>query len=116
MYLFLRLLPVGTHHQDADWTAGLLCTRGDRHSRAEETGERTDYLNFVPEGEPTLDIRLGREIDLLRPLGIGTAVIINGSLTWRRDMREDLMGADYVSLIETAIEEGEDALVWITIP
>ena len=34
---------------------------------AEEAGERTDYLTFVPDGEPTLDIHLGREIELLRP-------------------------------------------------
>jgi wyosine [tRNA(Phe)-imidazoG37] synthetase (radical SAM superfamily) len=31
-----------------------------------------DYLTFVPDGEPTLDINLGRTIDLLKPLGIRT--------------------------------------------
>ncbi len=32
-------------------------------------GDAIDYLTFVPDGEPTLDINLGREIELLRPLG-----------------------------------------------
>lgn len=31
-------------------------------------GLATDYLTFVPDGEPTLDINLCREIDMLRPL------------------------------------------------
>jgi len=31
-------------------------------------GETIDYLCFVPDGEPTLDLNLGREIELLRPL------------------------------------------------
>jgi len=52
----------------------------------------------VPDGEPTLDINLGREIELLRPLGIKMAVISNGSLIGREDVREDLLGADWVSL------------------
>ncbi|HEC33821.1 MAG TPA: radical SAM protein, partial [Chloroflexi bacterium] len=34
--------------------------------RAREAGEAIDYLTFVPDGEPTLDINLGREIELLR--------------------------------------------------
>ena len=28
-------------------------------------GEPIDYLTFVPDGEPTLDVNLGREIELL---------------------------------------------------
>lgn len=61
-------------------------------------GEAIDYLTFVPDGEPTLDANLGREIELLRPLEIKIAVITNGSLTWLRDVRDDLMKADWVSL------------------
>ena len=38
-------------------------------------GEKIDFLTFVPDGEPTLDINLGKEIDLLKPLGIKIAVI-----------------------------------------
>ncbi len=57
-----------------------------------------DYLTFVPDGEPTLDINLGREIELLNRLGIKIAVITNASLIWRVDIREDLMNAHWVSL------------------
>ena len=38
--------------------------------KVHEIGQSIDYLTFVPGGEPTLDINLGREIDLLKPLGI----------------------------------------------
>ena len=70
----------------------------DKVEKARGAGERIDYLTFVSDGEPTLDINLGREIELLRPLGIKIAVITNGSLIEREDVREDLLGADWVSL------------------
>jgi wyosine [tRNA(Phe)-imidazoG37] synthetase (radical SAM superfamily) len=66
--------------------------------KAKKAGEAVDYLTFVPDGEPTLDTNLGREIELLRPLGVKIAVITNSSLIWRRDVREDLKKADWVSL------------------
>jgi wyosine [tRNA(Phe)-imidazoG37] synthetase (radical SAM superfamily) len=66
--------------------------------QAKKAGEPVDYLTFVPDGEPTLDVNLGREIELLKPLGIKIAVITNGSLIWLRDVRESLMKADWVSL------------------
>ncbi len=66
--------------------------------KARERRERIDYLTFVPDGEPTLDVNLGEEIELLKPLGIRTAVISNGSLMWMEDVREDLLDADWVSL------------------
>jgi len=74
--------------------------------KAAESGESIDYLTFVPDGEPTLDVNLGREIDLLEPLGIKRAVISNSSLVWRQDVRDDLMKADWVSLKVDAVEEG----------
>lgn len=78
----------------------------DQVNRTLERGERIDYLSFVPDGEPTLDLNLGREIGLLKPLGIDIAVISNGSLIWRRDVRRDLMAADWVSLKVDAVTEG----------
>jgi wyosine [tRNA(Phe)-imidazoG37] synthetase (radical SAM superfamily) len=69
-----------------------------RVAGAREVGEPIDYLTFVPDGEPTLDRHLGREIALLKPLGIKIAVITNASLLWREDVRADLTGADWVSL------------------
>lgn len=73
--------------------------------KAREKNERIDYLTFVPDGEPTLDINLGREMELLRPRGIKIAVISNASLMWREDVRNDLLDADWVSLKVDAVTE-----------
>jgi wyosine [tRNA(Phe)-imidazoG37] synthetase (radical SAM superfamily) len=77
----------------------------DKVEDAAEAGEPVDTLTFVPDGEPTLDVNLGREIELLRPLGIRIAVITNASLIWRADVRENLMHADWVSLKVDAVRE-----------
>jgi len=78
----------------------------DKVASAQERGEAVDYLTFVPDGEPTLDVHLGREIELLRPLGIPIAVISNASLVWRKEVRDDLMKADWVSLkVDSTREE-----------
>ena len=61
-------------------------------------GDKIDYLTFVADGEPTLDLNLGREIEILRPLGFDIAVITNGSLIYREDVREELAKADWISL------------------
>jgi wyosine [tRNA(Phe)-imidazoG37] synthetase (radical SAM superfamily) len=66
--------------------------------QADNRGEAIDFLTFVPDGEPALDINLGREIEILKALGIRIAVISNASLVWRADVREDLGKADWVSL------------------
>jgi wyosine [tRNA(Phe)-imidazoG37] synthetase (radical SAM superfamily) len=63
-----------------------------------EIGHKIDYLTFVADGEPTLDLNLGREIEMLHPLGFKIAVITNGSLISREDVRGDLAKADWVSL------------------
>ena len=68
-------------------------------------GESVDYLSFVPDGEPTLDLNLGRTIDLIRPLGIKIAIITNSSLIWREDVREELARADWVSLKVDSVRE-----------
>jgi wyosine [tRNA(Phe)-imidazoG37] synthetase (radical SAM superfamily) len=70
----------------------------DKVSRARNSGESIDYLTFVPDGEPTLDLNLADEILGLGDLGIPVAVISNASLIWRQDVRDALMGADWVSL------------------
>jgi len=75
---------------------------------AKDKGESIDYLTFVPDGEPTLDINLGKEIELLKPLGIKIAVITNASLIWQKDVQDDLFGADWISLKIDAV--GED--IW----
>jgi wyosine [tRNA(Phe)-imidazoG37] synthetase (radical SAM superfamily) len=76
--------------------------------RVEETrsaGGAVDYLTFVPDGEPTLDLNLKREIDLLKPLGIPIAVISNNSLIWQEEVKNDLAEADWVSLKVDAVDE-----------
>jgi wyosine [tRNA(Phe)-imidazoG37] synthetase (radical SAM superfamily) len=77
----------------------------DKVKKVKETGVPIDYLTFVPDGEPMLDINLEYEIDLLKILGIKIAVITNGSLIWREDVREALMKADWVSLKIDSVQE-----------
>jgi len=67
--------------------------------------EEIDYLTFVADGEPTLDINLGKEITLLKQLGIPIAVITNSSLSWQNDTKEDLLEADFVSFKTDAVNE-----------
>ena len=67
--------------------------------------ERADYLTFVPDGEPTLDINLSEAISALKQIGIPIAVLTNASLIWRDDVREDLLGANLVSLKVDAISK-----------
>jgi wyosine [tRNA(Phe)-imidazoG37] synthetase (radical SAM superfamily) len=68
-----------------------------RASRLRDMGEGVDYLTFVPDGEPTLDENLATTIELLKPLGIRIAVITNGSLLGRQDVRDALVQSDWVS-------------------
>jgi len=71
------------------------------------TGRTIDYLTFVPDGEPTLDVGLAEEITLLRPLGVDIAVITNASLINRPDVRASLALADWVSV---KIDSVDDAI------
>lgn len=61
-------------------------------------GEKINYLTFVPDGEPTLDINIGREISLIKRTGIPIAILTNASLLWDSKVKEDLLKADLVSL------------------
>jgi len=77
-------------------------------SKVNETiprNEPIDYLTFVADGEPTLDINLGNEISLLKQIGIPIAVITNSSLIWQNDTKEDLLEADFVSFKIDTINE-----------
>jgi len=57
-----------------------------------------DYITLVPDGEPTLDIQLGDTIQLLQSLGHRIAILTNGSLLWRKDIRFDLQDVDWISV------------------
>ncbi|MBN1415639.1 MAG: radical SAM protein [Bacteroidales bacterium] len=64
----------------------------------EKENEYPDYVTLVPDGEPTLDIHMGELIERLGILNIPVAVITNASLMHLPEVREELLGADYVSL------------------
>jgi len=77
-------------------------------SKVKETNQRNeqiDYLTFVADGEPTLDVNLGNEISLLKQIGIPIAVITNSSLIWQNDTKENLLEADFISLKIDAVNE-----------
>ncbi len=71
----------------------------------ETENRRANYFSFVPDGEPTLDLNLGKTIMLLKPYGIKIAVITNASLLWMDEVKKDLMKADWVSVSVDAAQE-----------
>lgn len=75
------------------------------HLRKLDKDHRPDFLTFVANGEPTLDINLGLEIAHLKQYGIPVAVITNSSLINHIDVREALMKADWVSLKIDTVDE-----------
>ncbi|MEW6374532.1 MAG: radical SAM protein [Thermodesulfobacteriota bacterium] len=77
----------------------------DKIKKTRKIGEYIDYLTFVPDGEPTLDINLGKEIELLKSLGIKIAVITNSSLLYNKDLWENLSKANLVSLKIDSVRE-----------
>jgi len=63
----------------------------------EKLGTRPDYITLSGSGEPTLYNRIAGLIDRIRGItDIPVAVLTNGSLLWRKDVREDIAGADVV--------------------
>ena len=76
-----------------------------RIAAARRSEEVIDYVTFVPDGEPTLDANLGREITLVKRLGARVAVITNASLLGSREVRDELGHADWVSVKVDAANE-----------
>ena len=66
-----------------------------------------DFVTFSGSGEPTLNSKLGYLIrEIKKMTGTPIAVITNGTLLWRPDVREDLLPADLVMpSLDTASEE-----------
>jgi len=77
----------------------------ERVDQVKADGSPLDYITFVPDGEPTMDINLGRMVTQLKPLGYRIGVISNASLIWREDVRRELSLADWVSLKFDAVNE-----------
>jgi len=64
----------------------------------EEAGEKIDYITFVPDGEPTLDVNLGKMAEKIKEVvSVPVAVLTNGSLVYRDDVVSDLSVFDLVS-------------------
>jgi wyosine [tRNA(Phe)-imidazoG37] synthetase (radical SAM superfamily) len=76
-----------------------------RVTKSQENEETIDYLTFVPDGEPTLDLNLETEIRLVSQIGYPIAVLTNASLLWQEGVRDALRGASLVSLKIDAISE-----------
>jgi wyosine [tRNA(Phe)-imidazoG37] synthetase (radical SAM superfamily) len=78
----------------------------ERITNLKTSGEKIDYLTFVPDGEPTLDINLGKTIERLKSFGLKIAVITNSSLMWDKEVRFALKQADWVSVkIDSVYED-----------
>lgn len=61
------------------------------------SGTAVDYVTVSGSGEPTLSVDIGRVIrDVKAMTQVPVAVLTNGSLLWREDMRAELAAADLV--------------------
>jgi len=67
--------------------------------------DKINYITIVPDGEPTLDINLGKLIEELKIFRIKIAVITNSSLLDNKNVRKDLLEVDWVSVKVDAISE-----------
>jgi len=69
-------------------------------------GERIDFVTFSGSGEPTLNSDIGEMINQTKAFSnVPVAVLTNGSLLYREDVREDLSRADLVVPSLDAITE-----------
>jgi wyosine [tRNA(Phe)-imidazoG37] synthetase (radical SAM superfamily) len=73
--------------------------------------EMPDYLTFVANGEPTLDGKLGKSILALKKFNIPIAVITNASLLSNKQVRAELINADWVSVKIDSAEESAWKLI-----
>jgi len=67
-----------------------------------------DYITLSGSGEPTLYSPIGELIDRIKAItDIPLAVLTNGSLLWRSDVRRGLMNAD---LVVPSLDAGDEAM------
>ncbi len=90
---------------------GIIYKEVQNHLRKLKEEDKPDYLTFVSNGEPTLDINLGKSIEKLKAFDIPIAIITNASLLYQKDVRFDLNLADLVS-IKTDVN---NKTIWKTI-
>ncbi len=89
----------------------VIFTEVQKHLDSLQEVDKPDYLTFVANGEPTLDINLGKSIVKLKTFNIPIAVITNASLLVNQKVRDDLKLADWVSVKVDANNEN----IWKTI-
>ena len=111
VYCQVGVTKVKQTERETFYDAEIIFREVEKHLQKLDKDHFPDYLSFVPNGEPTLDINLGREIKLLKTFNIPVAVITNGSLLYRSDVQDDLMHADWVSVKTDAVTEE----IWRTI-
>jgi wyosine [tRNA(Phe)-imidazoG37] synthetase (radical SAM superfamily) len=81
-----------------------IVSKVEDHLNKLDNKDLPDYLTFVSNGEPTLDINLGQSIRALKQFGFPIAVITNSSLIASSNVRAELAEADWVSLKVDSIE------------
>ena len=66
-------------------------------SKLKEINENADYITLSGSGEPTLNSGLGAVISEVKKLSpVPVAVLTNGSMLWKEEVRNALLGADLV--------------------
>jgi len=76
----------------------IIFTQIQKHLQKLKATDRPDYLTFVSNGEPMLDVNLGDTIFKLKQFNIPIAVITNATLLNDQKVRADLKLADWVSV------------------
>jgi len=77
----------------------------EKLEEVQKRGTPVDYLTFVPDGEPTLDLHLGKEIAGIKKLGVPVALISNSSLMAQPQLHDELTQLDWVSLKIDSVNE-----------
>ncbi|MBI9035235.1 MAG: radical SAM protein [Bacteroidales bacterium] len=66
-------------------------------------GGEVDYVAFVPDGEPTLDLNLAKVSEMVKKFGVKIAITTNASLLDDKDVWSALMHFDLVSIKVDAV-------------
>lgn len=74
----------------------------------EKLSSKPDYITLSGSGEPTLFSRIDELVDRIKAMtDVPVAVLTNGSLLWREDVRRQLMDAD---LVIPSLDAGDKAV------
>jgi len=76
------------------------------------SGAEVDYVTLSGSGEPTLSLDIGNVIGAVKEMtAVPVAVLTNGSLLWREDVREDIREADVIiPSFDAATQEAFDRI------